>query len=444
MSKYYSKWTFLLIFILVVLLCIGISKGKSLSAKYYSWLYKPLPAVSAGGFSLPGSYYETSIPPGKTDEYLMADYRLWVPNQSGEIRGLIVRQHGCGDPAAATGLDYANDLQWQALARKHNFALLGTKYLTGDKPCEVWALMNYFSKRAFLKALHMFAEKSHRPELETVPWVLWGHSGGADWAAQMMQEYPDRTIAMVTARSGGFQFFGTNPSLIGVPVLFMLGENDPYAYGVNKISQQAFSRYRSINALWSIAIEPNAAHETGNSRFLAIPYLDAVINERLNESENSLRPIATTRGWLGNPVTHEIASAKQYKGNAQQAAWLPNKEVALKWQQYVTKGEITPTQLPSAPTEIHALKQSNNEIVITWNYTPNLEDGLPSFRIYRGNSLVARIKGQNHNFSDAPEPVNFVLQYSDKNGNSKSLYTVEAFNALGKSVSYGAQVAEVK
>lgn len=435
MSKYYSKWTFLLIFILVVLLCIGISKSKSLSAKYRSWLYKPLPTLTVGGFSLPGSYYEVSVPPGKIDQYLTADYRLWIPNQIGEIRGLIVRQHGCGDSAAATGLDYANDFQWQAFARKHKFALLGAKYLTGDKPCELWALINYGSKEALLKALHTFAKKSQRPELEAVPWILWGHSGGADWAAQMMQEYPDRTIAMVAARSGGFQFFGTNPTLIGVPVIFLLGKNDPYAEGVNKFTQQAFSRYRRINAPWAIATDPNAGHEAGNSRFLAIPYLDAIINQRLPNIGNQLYPIKVSEGWLGNATTHAIAPIKQYKEDLLKAAWFPNEEVARKWQEYVSKGEISPTHKPAVPIEVHALKNTKAEAVITWNYQPDVENGLPLFRIYRGRSLIATLQGQEHNFGDAPEPSNVVLEFVDKDAGFDSTYTVAAFNALGESAS---------
>ena len=67
---------------------------------------------------LQGNYYETSVPFLSKGKYLAAEYRLWVPKDVQPIRGLLVKQHGCGAPAAATGLDHANDLQWQALAVK--------------------------------------------------------------------------------------------------------------------------------------------------------------------------------------------------------------------------------------------------------------------------------------------------------------------------------------
>lgn len=440
MSKLYPKLKFLLVSMGIALLLTGLGTG--FLVKHTPWRHQLPSTAVASNLLSHGSYYEVSIPPEKTDSYLSADYRLWVPQDVRKIRGLIVRQHGCGDEAAGTGLDHANDLQWQALAAKHRFALLGTKLPTGNKPCESWALINYGSKKAFLKALHALAKKSQRPELEEIPWVLWGHSGGADWAVQMMQEYPAITIALIATRGGGFQLFGSNPSLIGIPVLFMLGKNDPYASETIDLPQQAFSRYRRIKAPWAIAIDPKAAHETGNSRFLAIPYLDAIINQRLPGLGNQLYPIKVSEGWLGDMDTYAIAPIKQYKEDLMKAAWVPDEKVARKWQEYVTKGEISSTQKPVAPVEVRAVKNTKAEAVITWKYQPDLENGLPSFRIYRGKSLVATLQGQDHNFGDAPEPSNVVLEFVDKDAQSDSTYTVAAFNVLGESASASTSLKE--
>lgn len=454
MRKFHAKlphWSrsnlkFIFMLLAVVLLCV--SQGHSILAKYHSWLdgslqNRSLPAATADNFSRFGSYHQISIPPQKTDRYLAADYRLWLPGEAGKIRGLIVKQHGCGDDAAATGLDHANDLQWQALAAKHRFALLGTKLPTGNQPCEYWALINYGSVTAFLNALHILAEKSQRPELEAIPWVLWGHSGGADWVAQMLQEYADRVIAMVAVRGGGFTFLGTNPALVEIPVLFAPGAQDPYASETVSLPKIVFERYRKINAPWGIAIEPNAAHEAGNSRFLAIPYLDAVITQRLAKSGSQLDHINRAAGWLGNPTTYAIAPAKQYPSDPAQAVWLPDEEVARKWQAYLSKGEISPTRQPDPPTEVIASRYSGTEVRLTWQYSPDSENGLPAFRIYRNRSLIATVSGQSHNFGDAPEPANVVLEYVDQNGQDHSTYTVAAFNSLGesasRSVSYSAQ-----
>ncbi len=384
-----------------------------------------------------GTYYEVSISPQKTDKYLSADYRIWIPQGVKLIRGLIVKQHGCGDAAAATGLDHANDLQWQALALKQQFALLGAKYSTSNEMCENWALLNSGSDRAFLRALHIFAQKSNHSELDKVPWVLWGHSGGADWAAQMLRKHRKRTIAVVATRCGAATFPDQIDSkLFGVPVLFAVGEKENTLVNeCRDLPQRIFSRYRKEKALWAVALEANTSHETRDTRLLAIPYFDAIITARLKKDSNQLFPIDRSQGWLGDPVTDEIAPIDKFEGNPLQAAWLPNQETARKWQEYVTTGEISATRKPAAPNNVRATKINPKAILITWSYTPDLENGLPSFRIYRNNSLIQTLQGQSHNFSDAPEPVNIKLEFKDTKAAPNSTYTVAAFNQLGESIS---------
>jgi pimeloyl-ACP methyl ester carboxylesterase len=393
-------------------------------------------SVTSSDRIIRGTYYQVSIPPTKNDYYLSADYRIWIPDGVEKIRGLIVKQHGCGDSASATGLNHANDIQWQALALKHQFALIGSKLPTGDRTCETWAQINNGSGKAFFKALASFAHKSNHPELERLPWMLWGHSGGADWSAQMMQQYPDRTIAVVAARAGGFTFLGTNPNLKNIPVLFALGEKDREFFNETQtLPTEVFLRYRQINALWAFGKEVNAAHETDDTRLLAIPYLDAIATARIPQEGNRPLELNPDRGWLGNIDTKEIASVDSYQGNPTETAWFPDQKTARKWQQYVTVGKISPTHKPNAPTNVTATKISPTETLIKWQFTPDLENGLPSFRIYRNNSLIQTLEGQKHNFGDALDSPQIALEFRDQQANPNYIYTVAAFNQLGESIS---------
>ena len=412
------------------------------SLGYFGWRTvaklssQPQQSIKIDGISLPGNYYTVAIPSSEKNRYLKAEYKVWIPEGIERVRGVLVKQHGCGNDAAISGLNHASDLQWQALALKHQFALMGTKMLVGEGRCEDWALINYGSRDTFLHALDIVAEQSKRDEFNQVPWILWGHSGGADWAAQMLQEYPERTIAMVGLRGGGFTFLGVNQQLTNIPVMFSLGENDQIIpHETIELPQTIFRRYRRLDALWSIAIEANAGHETANSRLIAIPYLDALITMRLVKDSNKLRSIDQTRGWLGNIVTHEIAPANQYLGNPLEAAWLPNEEIARKWQEYVTTGKVSPTRKPKAPNDVRAREIKPKEVLITWNFTPDLENGLPSFRIYRNNSLIQTFKGQSHGFGDTPKPTQIALEFRDRKANPNSFYRVVAINEIGESVS---------
>jgi hypothetical protein len=479
------KFKFLLIFLAVVLLCwiwMQWSFTIPLALPQRSTIN-----VDKGDSLLRGSYYEVSIPITGNQKYLSADYRLWIPDVMKTVRGVMVKQHGCGDPAKLTGLDHADDLQWQALASKHQFALLGTKLPDVYPMCTDAAGKDRVAERVFLRALTALAKDSNHPELNDVPWALWGHSGGADWVMQMLYHYPERVIAVTNTRCGGILFssgeseiLDLDPksvsAMLSVPVLWTVGDRDPNVNECVVLTKKIFSKFRRAGSNWALAVEANTAHESGDTRFLAIPYLDAVLTARQANSTTSnstnLSAIAPSQGWLGNIATHEIASVSQYQENPLEAAWLPNEETARKWQQYITMNtwnrlghglckiaeklfifkvlqypaencypvKILPTQKPAAPTNVHAVKIGEAEVALTWSFSPDLENGLPLFRIYRDNSLIKTFQGQGHDFGDAPEFPHVALEFRDKEVRNDALYAVSAFNVLGESVSQPTQL----
>ncbi len=151
-----------------------------------------------------GTYHEVTYPPSTEAGRLQfgVTYTLWIPEGVETARGIIVHQHGCGDGACRGGATAAYDLHWQALANKWNCALLGPSYRQGDHPnCRLWCDPRNGSGDTFLKALDDLAERSNHPELATVPWCLWGHSGGGFWASLMQVNHPQRIVA-IWNRSG--------------------------------------------------------------------------------------------------------------------------------------------------------------------------------------------------------------------------------------------------
>jgi len=111
----------------------------------------------------------------------------------------------------------AYDLQWQALAKKWDCALLGPSYHVQNEKIdlspggsEAWFDPRHGSEKTFLKAISEFAGKTGHPELNTVPWALWGHSGGGIWADVMACLHPDR-VAVAWLRSGSAAMFRSKP-----------------------------------------------------------------------------------------------------------------------------------------------------------------------------------------------------------------------------------------
>ena len=113
-----------------------------------------------------------------------------------------MHQHGCGEGSCKSGLTGAYDLHWQALAKKHDCALLSPSYEQPEKAdCQMWCDPRNGSDAAFQKCLVDLGAKSGHPELAKVPWALWGHSGGGHWAGGMVLLHPDR-VAAAWLRSG--------------------------------------------------------------------------------------------------------------------------------------------------------------------------------------------------------------------------------------------------
>jgi len=165
-----------------------------------------------------GRYLKVEYPASvATNELQVAvTYTLWIPEGTPRLRGIIVHQHGAGVPASTAGANAAYDLHWQALARKWDCALLGPSYhvQTDLNPgaSKLWSDPRRGSEKTFLTALSELAVKSGQPEVATVPWALWGHSGGGIWSEVMTTLHPDR-VAVVWLRSGSAAMVRHKPDI---------------------------------------------------------------------------------------------------------------------------------------------------------------------------------------------------------------------------------------
>src|SRR5947209_3623860 len=144
------------------------------------------PLAQASGGQYLKIAYPASTSPG--DLQTAVTYTLWLPDNVKTFRGIIVHVHGAGTTASIEGSTAAYDLQWQALAKKRDCALLGPSYHVLNEKIdlspggsELWFDPRRGSEKTFLKSLGEFATKSGHHELQTIPWVLWGHSGGGIW-----------------------------------------------------------------------------------------------------------------------------------------------------------------------------------------------------------------------------------------------------------------------
>lgn len=399
--------------------------------------------------------YEASTDKGELP--YAVNYTIWIPPTVKVLRGVIVHQHGCGEGSCKSGLTGAYDLHWQALARKHDCALLSPAYEQPDKAdCQLWCDPRNGSAAAFQKCLVDLGTKSAHPELAKAPWVLWGHSGGGHWAGGMVMLHPDRVAAAwlrsgvpllsENSKGGAIKKYTLPEAALKVPVMCNLGTKEgvtvkdgPFA-GVWPASEKFFNEVRAKGGLIGVAIDPLSSHDCGNQRYLAIPWLDSCLIARLPKAAGEpLVAMPTDKAWLAPPTGAEAIPAAEFKGDALKAAWLPNETIAKAWMQYVKDSVVADTTPPPAPTNT---RLKGNEL--TWESEADLESGMASFIIERDGAFLANVpeRGknpfgrpifQNLQYSDTPSQPLVPMRFTDTKAEAgkKHAYRVIAVNTVG-------------
>jgi hypothetical protein len=427
-----------------------------------------------------GQYVKVDYPAsGDTNELQVAvTYTLWIPDGVSRLRGIIVHQHGAGTTASKEGSTAAYDLHWQALAAKWDCALLGPSYhvlneKTDISPggSELWFDPRRGSEKTFLKALEELAAKSNHPEIKTVPWALWGHSGGGIWSDVMATLHPERVIA-VWMRSGSALMFLTHPeftrpeipaAMYGIPMMLNPGVKEKPtpkpAAGEDKRTEAekmkgpwlgnlaTFREYRAKGGFIGFAPDPRTGHECGDSRYLAIPFLDACLGMRLpdkNSPDQSLKPVDQSHTWLAPLLGDTAQPAADFKGNPGEAVWLPNEAVARAWMEYVKTGAVGDTTPPPLPYAVKATSKGEEGTEITWNADADFESGIRCFIVLRDGKELAQVPEKPvgkfgrplfqsmtyHDTPDQPLPKMLYVDASAKNG-ERHTYSVITVNGVG-------------
>lgn len=396
--------------------------------------------------------YEPSDKPGEL--VYGVTYRVWIPDGVKTLKGIIVHQHGCGKGACEGGRTAAEDLHWQALAAKWGCALLGPSFEQEDgQNCRLWCDPRNGSRDRFLKALSDLAEKSQHPELATVPWCLWGHSGGAFWASLMMISDPERVVAVWLRSGTAFSAWekGEIPkpeiplSTYAIPTMCNPGlkERDDARFASAWTGADAmFRAYRAAGAPIGFAPDPKTGHECGDSRYMAIPFFDACLAMRLGSSGEALKPVDMAAALFASDWQEEPRKAAEFEPDPKSAIWLPNAEFAKVWRSYVLSGEVTDTTAPPVPTDVKVTRTADGQVKLTWRAAADFESGLAGFEIEKNGEVVARLPEkpsssfgkplfQGMSYHDTPREPLPQMTFVDSSSAADSKYAVRALNTAG-------------
>ena len=335
--------------------------------------------------------------------------------------------------------------------------MLGPAFHQAEKDnCRLWCDPRNGSRKAFLRCLADFAALSGHPELENAPWCLWGHSGGGFWSSIMQTLDPDRIVAIwfrsgtafSTWEKGDIPKPDISAAALAIPAMCNPGakENGDKRFNSAWTGNLAmFQAYRFKGAPIGFAPDPRTGHETGDSRYLAIPFFDACLAMRLpSRAGDPLKPVDMKQAWFAELQGDEVQPAAKFTGKANEAVWLPNERIAKAWLEYVRVGETGDTTPPSAPTNVRTVRTASVGVELTWEAEADFESGLQAFVIQRDGKDLAQypekpsakfgrslFQGKTH--GDTPEKPVREMKFTDTTAKpgEKHSYAVIAVNSVG-------------
>ena len=265
----------------------------------------------------------------------------------------------------------------------------------------------------FLQALDDLAAKSEHPELATVPWCLWGHSGGGFWASLMQTSYPERVVAVWLRSGTAFAAWekGEIPkpeipeAAYRIPVMCNPGakeKDDKRFSGAWTGSLAMFRAYRAKGA--RDRLRPRPAHRP-RVRRLALPRHPVL--RRLpgcracptrKGAEAQADATRSAPGWprlLGDKAE---ARRRLSRGDAEEAVWLPDERVAKAWMEYVKTGARRRHHAAAGAVRRQGRPARSGGVEITWDAEADFESGI-------GVRHPARRQGDRPGAGEADRPV---------------------------------------
>jgi dienelactone hydrolase len=148
---------------------------------------------------------------------------------------------------------------------------------------------------------------------------------------------PDRVLAFVDYHAG--LAGDAKGVLTKIPGLFLAGGKDTASPA--SVVETIWKSGRAMRAPWTFAVEPDAAHGdlTEKGYALMVPWIEAVLRQRLPSTGTTLRPVTDASAWMGSNQTREVAPYATFTGSKTEASWLPDEAAARAWQTVLGVGK---------------------------------------------------------------------------------------------------------
>ena len=296
-------------------------------------LLPTLPAILVPMLGTPVSAQTYDLAASAGENYSVAEFRLWAPEESGALRGVVVLVPGSnGD-----GRDQVEDEEWRNFASRHHLALLGVHLK--DAAHEQMFIERYVdvakgSGQALVESLEQLAVESGHPELGAAPLFTWGMSAGGQFNYEFAMWKPERVAAFVVNKGGIYYTAQASEASQKVPGFFFIGETDLEFR--NDIIAGIFAINRRAGALWALAVEPGISHEVAGSKEVALRFFEDLVPLRLGDPgrgdrPGTLLPLDRDAGFIADPKTRDIVPSAEASRTTYPTSWLPTEALTRDW-----------------------------------------------------------------------------------------------------------------
>jgi len=279
----------------------------------------------------------------KPNQYLdIAIFRWWSPPEVTQLKGALLIIPGRNGDARNS----VNDAEWQALASRIGFALIGC-HLKQDTGGKYQSDPDGSTAKVINEAVNQLAASHGHAYLKDPPLAFWGTSAGSNTAERYSQFYPKRVVAIACIK-GTWGPGGWQKDKADIPWLVCVGKTDkPDWVGT---ALKYYEEGKSNRAAWTLALHPTEGHSTGNTKPLAIAFLEDAVKLRLPATNTGgglggstasrskspgLEKITLTDGWIGDIETKKATEYKEFRGKRKDATWLPGEATAKAWMTYL-------------------------------------------------------------------------------------------------------------
>ena len=291
-------------------------------------------------------------------------FRIWLPESPQGLKSiLLVSARGVGFNNGADGsgiygrgesFKFAFNPYIRRVASKRSMAIL---CIQGQNDGGIVTDFNPELGHAdsLLKAIHLLATRTQKPELNFVPFISFGHSLGAIFSEYIALWNPDRVAgAIVYQTNGGISApswvspFNPPMSLVKVPVLMTNGELEGPDINNNSVPFFAANSFTKALALRQAGVPVHPIFMRSGSHSTILPpeakmmarFIEEVIDARIPistvpaTSPVVLYTLDQTEGVLGalsGYNTFDPAISAFSQGAAPNRFWLFNNDYAQQW-----------------------------------------------------------------------------------------------------------------